>query len=200
MPMNRFHQRFCRSSGWSRHVENSLLPWVLDGVDLGAHVLEVGPGYGVTTRLLQDRVPELTALEIDPALAARLREHTAASTATSASASGSVEVVEGDGTAMPFADEAFSGAVCFTMLHHVQSEPLQDKLFAEVDRVLRPGGVFAGSDSRVSAMFRLIHLYDTMVVVDPDTLTTRLEKAGFEDVEVSTSERALRFKARKPST
>ncbi len=41
-----------------------------------------------------------------------------------------------------------------------KSAQLQDQLFAEVNRVLSPGGVFAGSDSRVSAMFRLIHLYD----------------------------------------
>jgi SAM-dependent methyltransferase len=189
MPMNRFHQWFCRSSSWARHVEGGLLPWVLDGVDLGANVLEVGPGYGVTTRILQRSVPELTALEIDPAFAARLRGHTASS----------VEVLEGDGTAMPFGDAAFSGAVCFTMLHHVQSAALQDRLFAEVHRVLRPGGVFAGSDSRVSSMFRLIHLYDTMVVVDPDTLAPRLEKAGFCEVEVATTKRSLRFRARKPA-
>ncbi|MFI0451693.1 class I SAM-dependent methyltransferase [Actinomadura sp. 6N118] len=160
---------------------------MLDDTDLGDKVLEVGPGYGVTTRILQRKVPDLTALEIDPALAKRLRTHTTA------------EVVEGDGTDMPFPTEAFSGATCFTMLHHVQSEALQDRLFAEVHRVLRPGGVFAGSDSRVSAGFRLIHLFDTMVVVDPDTLAPRLESAGFTDIKVTTTDRALRFRARKPA-
>jgi ubiquinone/menaquinone biosynthesis C-methylase UbiE len=48
---------------------------------------------------------------------------------------------------MPFDDESFSGAACFTMLHHVPSPEAQDRLFAEVGRVLRPGAPFAGTDS-----------------------------------------------------
>lgn len=186
MPMNRFHQLFCRSGSWARTVEDRLLPWVLSGTDLGEHALEVGPGYGATTQVLRTQVPELTALEIDPALAVRLRERVP-----------KVDVVEGDGTAMPFRDGEFSGAVCFTMLHHVQSAGLQDRLFAEVHRVLGPGGVFAGSDSRVSARFRAVHLFDTMVVVDPETLGGRLEAAGFGDVEVDVIPSAVRFSARK---
>lgn len=187
MPMNRFHQWYCRSATWARAVEDRLLPWVLKGTDLGGHALEVGPGYGVTTRVLQKRVPDLTALEIDPSLAARLRDRT----------SSTVDVVEGDGTEMPFGDAEFSGAVCFTMLHHVRSAALQDRLFAEVHRVLTPGGVFAGSDSRAGALFRMAHLFDTMVVVEPDTLGARLEAAGFTDVEVGTTKSAVRFAARK---
>jgi SAM-dependent methyltransferase len=69
--------------------------------------------------------------------------------------------------------------VCFTMLHHVPSKALQDKLFTEVCRVLRPGGVFAGFDSQLSLRFRFLHLGDTMVVVDPKTFPDRLRAAGF---------------------
>jgi ubiquinone/menaquinone biosynthesis C-methylase UbiE len=47
-------------------------------------------------------------------------------------------------------DAAFDGVVCFTMLHHVPSALLQYRLLAEVARVLRPGGVFAGTGSRSS--------------------------------------------------
>ncbi|TDD90490.1 class I SAM-dependent methyltransferase [Actinomadura rubrisoli] len=188
MPMNRFHQWCCRSASWAKQVERQLLPWALDGADLGPEVLEIGPGYGATTRVLRRRVPNLTALEIDPALAGRLR--TLAGT--------SVEVVEGDGTAMPFPDEAFSGAVCFTMLHHVPSPRAQDRLFAEACRVLRPGGLFAGSDGLDRRGFRLIHLFDTLVVVDPDTLPARLEAAGFADVAISLGKGSFRFSARKP--
>jgi hypothetical protein len=51
--------------------------------------------------------------------------------------------------------------------------------------VLRPGGVFAGSDSRGTGLyFRLIHLGDTMTLVDPDTLDARLEAAGFTQIVV----------------
>jgi ubiquinone/menaquinone biosynthesis C-methylase UbiE len=59
-------------------------------------------------------------------------------------------VVCQDATAMPFPDATFIGAVSFTMLHHVSSEAMQNRLLAEVARVLRPGGVFAGTDSLYS--------------------------------------------------
>jgi predicted methyltransferase len=85
------------------------------------------------------------------------------------------------------------------MLHHVPSPQLQDKVFAEVFRVLRPGGVFAGSDSRTSLRMRLIHVGDTLVPLDPDALPARLERAGLRDVAVDICEHRLRFRARKPS-
>jgi SAM-dependent methyltransferase len=84
------------------------------------------------------------------------------------------------------------------MLHHVPSPALQDRVLSEVARVLRPGGVFAGVDSRYSARFRMLHLFDTMVVVDPETFPSRLQAAGFDGVRVDANDRAFRFRARKP--
>ncbi|MCC6766302.1 MAG: class I SAM-dependent methyltransferase [Deltaproteobacteria bacterium] len=188
--MNRFHRWYCRTGHWRRVVQDELLPWVLGGADLGAHALEVGPGPGLTTDLLRARVPSLTALEIDPRLAAALRSRTRG---------GNVTVVEGDGTAMPFPDAAFSGAVSCTMLHHVPSAVLQDRLLAEVRRVLRPGAWFVGSDSTSSFVFRLAHLFDTMVLVDPDGFADRLAHAGFADVAVGRGRGAFRFRARVPA-
>ena len=187
--MNAFHRRYCASPGWAQHVEQRLLPWALSGVDLGDDVLEIGPGFGVTTRLLTDRVPRLTVLEVDDGYAARLRKELA----------GPVEVVSGDGTAMPFGDGRFSAVVCFTMLHHVPSPRLQDRLFAEACRVLRGGGVFAGSDSQPSWRFRLIHLFDTMIIVDPETLPGRLTAAGFTAPRVEV-DGPVRFRAAKPAS
>lgn len=164
------------------------MPWALDGVELGEHLLEVGPGPGLSTDFLRPQVPRITSIEIDGRLAASLRARMRGT---------NVSVVEGDATAMPFADETFSSAVSFTMLHHVPSPELQDKLLAEVQRVLRPGGVFAGTDSRWSRVFGLMHLFDTMVIVDPHTFGARLERAGFTDVHVQAVERAFRFRARR---
>ena len=83
--------------------------------------------------------------------------------------------MDGDGTDMPFADSTFSAAVCFTMLHHVPSPEAQDRLFAEVRRVLRPGGTFAGTDSTGRGPgFALLHIGDTKVVLDPE----RAARAG----------------------
>ena len=109
-----------------------------------------------------------------------------------------VRVIAGDATALPFPDKQFSAVVSFTMLHHVPSPQLQDRLFGQVWRVLRAGGVFAGSDSLQSWMMRAIHIGDTLVPVDPRTVRTRLEAAGFEVVDVEKNSHAFRFHARRP--
>lgn len=187
--MNLIHRWLCRSAHWQKELEGRVVPWVLSGVELGADVLEVGPGPGLTTDLLRARTARLTALEIDPALA----------NALSARLTGSnVAVIQGDATSMPFEDARFSGAVSFTMLHHVPSRELQDKLLREVRRVLRPAGTFAGVDSRQSFFMRLIHIHDTLVPVEPSTFRTRLEAAGFEDILIEANPHSFRFCARRP--
>jgi hypothetical protein len=73
---------------------------------------------------------------------------------------------------------------------------LQNRFLAEVRRVLQPGALFVGSDSTTSFVFRLAHLFDTMVPVDPDAFGERLERAGFTDVAVRVGEGAFRFRGR----
>lgn len=184
--MNRVHRWYCRSDRWRRTVTDALAPWVLRDATLGADVLEVGAGPGLVTDVLRARAARVTAVEIEPALA----------TALAARLRGTnVDVVQADATALPLPDGRFSAAVCCTMLHHVPSAALQDRLLAEVRRVLRPGGLFVGSDSRTSAAFRLVHLFDTLVPVDPDGFAARLRAAGFRDVVVRAHARAFRFRA-----
>lgn len=175
MPMNLLHRRMCSSNLWNRKVAE-MLPATLDGIDLGDDVLEIGPGFGATTDVLAGLAPKLTSIEIDEASVGLLRDRFG----------DRVEIVHGDATALPFPDGRFSAVVCFTMLHHVPSPALQDRLFAEARRVLRPGGVFRAMDSRVSLAFRLAHIGDTMVPVDPDTLAERLASAGFATSDVRT--------------
>ena len=188
--MNRFHRWYCRTGHWRHTIQDRIVPWVLRDLDLGDHVLEVGPGPGLTTDVIARQVPVLTAVEIDHQLAARLRERFAGTNVT---------IEQGDAAAMPFADGSFTGAVSFTMLHHVPSHELQDQLLREVRRVLRPGATFAGSDSRSSPVFRLAHVADTMVLVDPDTFAGRLEAAGFEGVDVEAGKGVFRFRSTVPS-
>jgi SAM-dependent methyltransferase len=186
--MNTLHRWYCRTGHWKQTVTGALLPWVLRDVDLGDDVLEVGPGPGLTTDVLRHRTARLTAVEIDDRLAASLAARLRGTNVT---------VVHGDATRLPFPDTRFSGAVCCTMLHHVPSVELQDELLAQVARVLRPGGTFAGSDSRTGLMFRLFHLHDTLVPVPPETFAARLEKHGFHDVRVKAHDKTFRFRARR---
>jgi len=186
--VNWIHNRLCRSERWRRTVERRL-PWALAQVDLGANVLELGPGPGLTTDLLRKRVPHLTAIEIDRRLAESLASRLNGS---------NVEVVKGDATEMPFANAQFSSTVCFTMLHHVHTPSLQNQLFREVWRVLLPGGAFVGADSLQSLFMRLIHICDTLVPIVPDTLGDRLQAAGFQVMEIEKNAEAFRFHARRP--
>ena len=187
--MNLLHQWLCRSNRWRATLEERV-PWVLADSDLGSNVLELGPGPGLTTDLLRRSLTHLTALELDPKLARALRLRLK---------DGNVRVVEGDAASMPFEDAEFSGAISFTMLHHVPSPELQDRLLREVFRVLKPGGLFVGSDSIMNWLMRIIHIGDTLVPVNPDTFGVRLQNAGFEVSAVQKNAQAFRFRARRPA-
>lgn len=186
--MNRVHNLLCSSGWWAGRVRDKLIPWGLRDVELGEQVLEIGPGFGATTRLLAERGIELTALELDPGYVDRLRSELGER----------VRIVHGDATQLPFADGSFSSVVCFTMLHHIPRRELQDRVFAEVTRVLAPGGTFAGTDSvGRGVVFQAIHVGDMLLALDPDELPARLERAGLSSVEVRRVEGSFAFRARK---
>lgn len=182
--MNRFHRRYCASPKWEKLMRENLLPDAIEGIALGDNVLELGPGPGLTTEALAPMTEHLTAVEIDPELAATARDRTRAQ--------GNVEVIEADATHLPFEDAQFSSVVCMTMLHHLHDAAAQDQVFAEARRVLRPGGVLCGSDNLGRGLrFKVIHLGDTRTVVDPATLPDRLRHAGFHPVEVRVGSRMV---------
>jgi SAM-dependent methyltransferase len=191
--MNERHLQICASAEWAETVQHEILPWALAARDLGDDVLEVGPGPGMTTDVLRRTVARLTAVEVDADLATALAQRLSNS---------NVDVVHADGTSLPFEMDRFSGATSFTMLHHVPSPALQDRLLAELRRVLRPGGLLIGVDSIEDPEWRELHTGDTCVPVDPATLAERLQQAGFVDVEVERAtpepSRRFRFAARAP--
>ena len=186
--MNLIHHWLCQSPSW-RKIIKTLVPWALKDVTLGRDVMEIGPGFGVTTDLIRPAVENLTCVEIDPELAQALRGRMTGD---------GVTVLCENATSMSIESASFDAVVCFTMLHHVPSPRLQDCLLSEAFRVLRPGGIFLGTDSLYSWRFRMLHLFDTMVIVPPETLPDRLRSAGFAEVEVDVGVSAFRFRARKP--
>lgn len=171
--MNEGH-RVCNSPEWRGAVRDEIIPWAMRDVGLGDDVLEIGPGYGPTTDVFAGLLPRLTSVEIDPDLAARLQARYVDT---------HVEVVLGNATDLEFPDGRFSGAVCFSMLHHVPSSELQDRLFAEAARVLRRNAPIVALDGLESDGVRAFHDGDTYQPVDPATLPARLQAAGFTHVE-----------------
>ena len=189
MAMNLLHRRRCSSAGWADTVRDDLLPWALADVELGEQTLEIGPGYGATLRALVDRATAVTAVEVDHPMAERL-QHLYGDRA---------RVIHGDGTNTGLPGTHFTSVVCFTMLHHVPTVRLQDQLFTEAFRVLRPSGVFAGSDRLPSPLFRLVHIGDIYNPVRPDDLRRRLGNAGFSDIRIDVAGSGQRWRAKKPS-
>jgi ubiquinone/menaquinone biosynthesis C-methylase UbiE len=186
--MNSNHARVCGSREWAEYLQTDVLPPLAAGIDLGGHMLEIGPGYGAATDWLRHRAGQLTCVEIDKAAATDL---------TSRFAGTNVRIVAGTGTDLAHQDESFDSVGCFTMLHHVPTRAQQDKIFFEAYRVLRPGGVLICSDSLASCGLHEFHADDTYNPVEPASVLTRLQTIGFDAVTVTVNAE-LRFTARKP--
>jgi ubiquinone/menaquinone biosynthesis C-methylase UbiE len=186
--MNSNHAELCPSPEWAEHIQGDILPMLTRDVDLGAVMLEIGPGPGAATAWLAGKVSKLTAVEID-ADAARLLADRYAGT--------NVEVVTGSATDLGYPAESFDSAGCFTMLHHVRTPALQNAILAEVFRVLRPGGVFIGSDSLASDGLHHFHAGDTYNPIEPASLLIRLQTLGFAPITVTVTD-SLLFIAGKP--
>jgi len=183
--MNPLENWFCSTSFWRWMTRNQLLPFVLGRADLGDHLLEIGAGPGAATPELRKRVPRVTSLEYDHAFAVRLAQ----------TYGNGAAVVQGDAAALPFADRTFSSAIAILTLHHLRSSELQDRTFAEVHRVLQPGGRFLAFEIQDGWFNRIIHTNSTFVPVQPATLAARLTSAGFVRVTVDGRSNAVRLQA-----
>ena len=173
--MNEAHMKFSASPEWRQIVEERILPDALQDVDLGHDLIEIGPGPGFTTDVLRRLSDRVTAVEVDPELAATLETRLAGT---------NVEVVRGDAVAMDFPDGRFSGAASFHMLHHIASVPDQDRALAELARVVKAGGHLVAADGVFSEGSQAFHAGDTYNPIDPETLPQRLNAAGFISVSV----------------
>lgn len=153
-------------------------------------MLEVGPGPGLSTDILRELAPSVTAVEIDEALANKLATRMAGT---------NVQVVLADAAHLDFETDRFSAATSFSMLHHVPTPDHQDQILKEICRVLAPGGTFFATDTRDVEFIRNGHADDTFVPLPEDTLNERLENAGFTDVNIAFTDYEVRFTASKPA-
>ena len=148
-----------------------------------------GRGPGLTTDLMLTLNARITAVEVDAGLAAQLARRLA---------DGNVEVINASAERTGLAPDRFSAAACFAVLHHTDTAAVQDRVFAELLRVLRPGGVLVGSEGYDNERTMRAHVGDQFVPVDPQELPRLLEAIGFTGVEVEHGEFDFRFQARKP--
>lgn len=186
--MNENHAKLCASPEWASYLHDEVLPSVTRDRDLGETLIEVGPGPGASTEWLRHRVARLVAVELDGDAARALAQRFADT---------NVEVVNEDATALSFQDGTFDAAGSFTMLHHLPTAALQNRLLAELLRVLRPGGVLIGSDSLPSVELHHFHEGDVYNPIEPATLLTRLQTLGYERITLGV-DHAVTFVAHKP--
>lgn len=104
----------------------------------GLDVLEVGCGAGQGSMWVAARGGRATGIDLSPGMLEAAREAVGKSGL-------SVELVEADARELPFSDGSFD--VAFTAFGAIPFVPDPERVFAEVSRVLRPGGrwVFATS-------------------------------------------------------
>ena len=97
---------------------------------------------------------------------------------------GKVEIIEGNVKSLPFEDNTFDIVTAFETVYFW---PDIEKCFAEVKRVLKPGGIFLigletnGSDNFIMKFWG--HFID-MEMYDDDEITSFLESNDFSDITV----------------
>lgn len=141
----------------------------LDG-DLGA-LLDIGTGTGRIAELLLDRAAHVTALDRSPDMLALARVR------LQDSPTERVELVQGDFTALPFADAAFDTVTLHQVLHYAQAP---ERALDEAARVTREGGRIAIVDlaSHEREELRTVHAHVRLGFGD-ETMDQMLAAAGF---------------------
>ena len=118
--MNPIHHWLCGSAFWRRALQEEIMvPWALESVSLGENLLELGPGPGLTTALLQALTRNLTAVEIDFGLASRLADRLETQMSASFRATRRHCLLR----------IRFTSAASFTMLHHLPGLAWQNRMF-----------------------------------------------------------------------
>ena len=108
----------------------------LEGLDILAdtEILDLCCGAGQTTRFLVQNSQRVTGLDVSPVALQRAAQQVPHAT-----------YVEGLAQDLPFEDNQFNLVHTSVALHEMNSEELS-RIFQEVYRVLKPGGVFAFVD------------------------------------------------------
>ena len=147
-------------------------------LDTAAHVLDVGCGLGGGSRFAADRFGcRVTGIDLTPEYI-----ETGQTLCQWVGLDGRIELRQGSALEMPFDDAGFDAAYMMHVGMNIADKP---GLFAEVARVLKPGGVFGVYDVMQTAAGDLAFpvpwaaTADASALATPDSYKSALESAGF---------------------
>lgn len=141
------------------------------------HVLDVGCGIAGPARMLAAETGcTVTGLDLTPAFC-----ETARALNEITGLADQVEIVEGSATDMPFEDEAFDHAITLHASMNIEDKPA---LYAEVARVLSPGGrfllydVMAGEGGPLHFPVMWAATQEISFLEHPDAVRAKVEASG----------------------
>lgn len=147
------------------------------------HILDIGCGLGGPARYFANRFGcRVTGLDITPAFVEAANRLTAL-----VGLERRVEIGQGDGQHLPYADGVFDGA--YTQ-HVTMNVPDRARFFGEAYRVLKPGAFFALTEHGLGPEGEPHHPVpwsedgSGAYLVPPSQTRTLLEAAGFERIEM----------------
>ena len=161
---------------------------LLKNVDLqGARTLDIGSGLGAIAALLAGTygAKEVVGIDVEPHLVEHSRER-----AASAGLADRVTFQLVEPGPLPFADASFDAVFTKDAIVHIPDKP---PFYAEVLRVLKPGGLFVGSDwlrggegepsATAKEWLEVVHL--DFRLRNMDETRAALEAAGFLNVSMN---------------
>ena len=173
---------------------------VLDRFEIkGKDVLDIGCGSGGITLHIARRFEPRTITGFDvekPVVAEATRR------AREAGLSGRVHFVQAPPGRLPFAGESFDLVFSKDAMVHI---PDKDAIFADIFRVLRPGGVFAASDWLIGHDGEPSQVMKDYIeaeglsfgMASPERYRDAMAKAGFDDIRTVSRNAWYRDEARR---
>jgi phosphoethanolamine N-methyltransferase len=176
---------------------------VLAGIAIaGKDMLDVGCGSGgITLHIARHHLPRsITGFDVEAPV---IREATRR--AEQAGLSASVRFVQAPPGRLPFEDGSFDIVFSKDAMVHI---PDKDAIFAEIARVLRPGGVFAASDWLVGhegpLSADMLNYIDaeglSFGMASADRYRQAMQKAGFTHIGTTSRNEWYRDEARRELT
>ncbi|MCR4823774.1 MAG: class I SAM-dependent methyltransferase [Bacteroidales bacterium] len=174
-------------NGMNSGSHAALANWGLDYIKVPeeGELLDIGCGGGANLARLMERSGRAKATGVDYSTVSVEKSR---KTNARAIGNGRCKVLEASVSSLPFSDGTFALATAFETVYFW---PEIEKSFAEVLRVLAPGGRFLivnEDDGLTGANEKWEKLIDGMHTYTPDELLAHLNAAGFKDIQIYRNE------------